>query len=147
VALLRAQGKTYKEIAELTRFSETSIPAILANPKIAEMVESEKIKSDLGKDELIPLREQLDRASRKAIQLLEQVVEDSDTLGEQCPSIRDRLTAASEILSMTVGKAVKVNHTHATLRPEDFKEIQRRAMEALPEAEVIDVPACVVDGG
>ena len=138
VALLRAQGKTHKEIAEETRFSPTHIKAILANPKIKEMVESESLKGE-GPDELMPIKEQLERASRKAVQLLEQVVEDSDTLGDYSPTIKDRLSAASEILGMTVGKATRVAHSHTTLRPEDFKEIQRRAVEALPMAEVIDV--------
>lgn len=138
MAALRAQGLTHKEIAEDTKFSVHHVKAILANEKIKELVKEGDIT--IGDNHLMEPQEVLERAAPKAMLLLEQVITDSNALGDTCPSIKDRINASLEVLGMLgYSKQVKVSHTHASLRPNDFDTIKKMALAGMQEAEVIDV--------
>lgn len=141
VAALRAQGMAHREIAAQTGFSATHVKTILATPEVRDLVAAESIQdSRLRTDKSI--QEVIDRASLRAIQLLEQVINDSDLLGDNAPTTKQRLDAAIEVLGIAgYGKSQKVDHTHShILQPADLAEIRQRA-RLLPVAEVIDVDA------
>lgn len=138
VAYLKSQGATYGEIAEETGYSESHIKAILRNPEIKELVQSERIWDDKTKQEE-SVEKVIARASLNAIHLLEQIVKDSETLGDHAPTTKQRMDAAREILEMAgyAGRQ-RVDHTHRhVLQPADFKEIRERA----ERPQIIDVEA------
>ena len=141
VAALRAQGLAHREIAAKTGFSIGHVKTILLTPEIRDLVAVETIRdSNLQTDKSV--KEVIDRASLKAIQLLEQVIVDSDLLGDNAPTTKQRIDAAIEMLGIAgYGKSQKVDHTHShILQPADLIEIRQRA-RLLPAAEVIDVEA------
>lgn len=141
VATLRAQGVAHREIAAKTGFSVSHVKTILLTPEVRDLVAAEGIRdSRLKTDKSV--QEVVDRASLSAIQLLEQIINDSDLLGDNAPTTKQRIDAAIEMLGIAgYGKSQKVDHTHShILQPADLLEIRTRA-RLLPSAEVIDIEA------
>ena len=131
VAYLRSQGKTHKQIAEETGFSEPHVKTILRNDEIKALVESETTKNEItGQDKAV--EEVLNRSKLKAVQLLEQVITDSDTLGDYSPSLKNRIEAAIEILGMcgisSKHSKLDVEHKHV-VQPALMEKIIQRASD------------------
>jgi lambda repressor-like predicted transcriptional regulator len=141
VAQLRAQGLTHPEIAEQTGFSPSHVKTILATPEVKDMVTAESIRDSALKT-MKTVEEVLDRAKVSAILLLEQVINDSDLLGDNAPTTKQRLDAAIELLGIAgYSKTQRVDHQHShLLQHTDLAEIRSRAMLP-PMVHVIDVEA------
>lgn len=141
-ARLKAQGLTHRQIAEKTGYSHGHIKNILRNPHLSEVVRKETIINS-ATGAVKDVQEVLDRAKLKAVLLLEQIVDDSDTLGEMSPGIKQRMDAAIEILGMVgiSSKNTKVDHEHKhILKYSDVERIRERARDL----NIIDVKAVAV---
>lgn len=137
MAYLRSLGLTQQEISEKVGYSLTQTKKILRRPEIVELVKNEELTNS-ATNSTKSVQEVLDRAKLKAVLLLEQIVTDSDTLGDHHPSLRNRFDAAVEILGMVgiSSKNIKVGHTHThILQPSDMDLIRAKPTEC----EVIDV--------
>lgn len=145
VAYLRAQGKSHAEIAEETGFSEGHVKTILRNKEIQKLVEDESTYNSTTRSAK-SVEEVVKRASLSAVNLLEQIINDSPTLGDHAPSMKNRFDAAAKILAIAgYSDKVQVNHNHThALQGDMFARIQQRARE-LREDSVVEVEATPIN--